>query len=131
VREAEQHAQQDAEARQAAEDRNAADTLAYSTEKTLRDAGDRLSESDKQSVEGALSELREALKGNDVDRIRSAREHLEQVWQPVAASLYSQAQSGAQQEPTGAAYGGSSSDTSGHTGGDDVVDAEFRSSDES
>jgi molecular chaperone DnaK len=131
VREAEQNAQMDAEARTAAEERNAADTLAYSTEKTLRDSGDRLSDSDRQSVESALSQLREALKGNDLSAIQSARSNLEQVWQPVAASLYSQ-------NGTGADHGTAYSDTeesaaagAGAQSGDDVVDAEFRSSDES
>lgn len=125
VREAEQYAQQDAEARAAAEERNAADTLAYSTEKTLKEAGERISETDKQSVEGALSELRDALKGSDSNAIRSARERLEQVWQPIAASLYSQAGAA----PGGDASGGAQ--TGSHPGGEDVVDAEFRSSDES
>jgi molecular chaperone DnaK len=127
VREAEQHAQQDAEARATAEERNAADTLAYSTEKTLREAGDRLSASDRQSVESALSQLREALKGNDINAIKSARSNLEQVWQPVASSLYSQTQAG---PDGGEAYTGAEQ-SSGTPGGDDVVDAEFRSSDES
>jgi molecular chaperone DnaK len=129
VRDAEQYAQQDAEARAAAEERNTADTLAYSTEKTLKDAHDRISETDRQSVESALSELREALKGNNADQIRSARERLEQAWAPVAASLYQQPGAGEEQQAAaGAAHagqdGGSTSDS------DDVVDAEFRSSDE-
>jgi molecular chaperone DnaK len=124
VREAEQHAQQDSETRQRAEERNAADTLAYSTERTLRESGDRISETDRQSVDSALSELREALKGDDLDRIRSARESLEQAWGPVASSLYSQQQTAG----AGAAAGGTDS---GPQGTDDVVDAEFRSSDES
>jgi molecular chaperone DnaK len=128
VREAEQHAQEDAAARAAAEERNAADTLAYGTEKALSEAGDRISESDRSSVQSALNELRDALKGNNADQIRSAREHLEQVWQPVASSLYSQA--GAQQEAAGAGYTGSG-DSGSSAGSDDVVDAEFRSSDES
>jgi molecular chaperone DnaK len=128
VREAEQHAQEDATARAAAEERNAADTLAYGTEKALKEAGDRISESDRGSVQSALDELRNALKGNDADQIRSAREHLEQVWQPVASSLYSQA--GAQQETAGAGYAGPT-DAGQSAGGDDVVDAEFRSSEES
>src|SRR5579884_1084165 len=131
VREAEQHAREDAEARQAAEERNAADALAYSTEKTLNEAGDRISETDKQSVQSALGQLREALKGNNADQIRSAREHLEQVWQPVASALYEKASTGA--GSAGAAgrptYGGAES--GGQTGGDEeVVDAEFRTSDE-
>jgi molecular chaperone DnaK len=128
VREAEQHAQEDAEARVAAEERNAADTLAYGTEKALSEAGDRISESDRSSVQSALNELRDALKGNNADQIRSAREHLEQVWQPVASSLYSQA--GAQQEAAGAGYTGAG-DSGSSAGSDDVVDAEFRSSEES
>lgn len=127
VREAEQNAQQDADARAAAEERNAADTLAYSTEKTLKDAGDKISETDRQSVERALSELRDALKGNDPGAIRSARESLEQAWGPVASSLYSQSAADAsEQTAAGAAAGGETRPNSG----DDVVDAEFRSTEQ-
>jgi molecular chaperone DnaK len=125
VREAEQHAQEDASARAAAEERNAADSLAYSTEKALNDAGDRISESDKSNVQNALNDLREALKGNDPDRIKSARERLEQTWQPVASSLYSQA-AGSGQDSGEAQYAGTESGTTSG-GNDDVVDAEFRS----
>ncbi|HLJ68327.1 MAG TPA: molecular chaperone DnaK [Chloroflexota bacterium] len=127
VQEAEQHAQQDSEARAAAEERNAADTLAYSTEKTLRESGERISETDKQQVQEALNQLRDALKSNDTAAIRSARERLEQAWQPVASALYSQAQTGSDQEYAGAAAGSEST----RPEGDDVVDAEFRSSDQS
>ena len=129
VKEAEEYAQRDAEARELAEERNAADTLAYSTEKTLKDAGDRISESDKQSVQSALDKLRDALKGGDRNEITQARLELEQAWQPVAASLYSQSgpddgAGAAAGAGTGAPHGGSDNDS------DDVVDAEFRSSDE-
>jgi molecular chaperone DnaK len=127
VKEAESHAQQDSEARAAAEDRNAADTLAYSTEKTLRESGERISETDKQSVQTALNELKDALKGNDMNRIRSAREQLESAWQPVASSLYTQPEAGAEPDPTGATPG---PDGTGQTSSDDVVDAEFRSSED-
>jgi molecular chaperone GrpE (heat shock protein) len=102
VREAEQNAQQDADARAVAEERNTADSLAYSTEKTLKDAGDKISETDRQSVERALSELRDALKGNDAGAIRSARESLEQAWGPVASSLYSQSAAGADEQTAAA-----------------------------
>ena len=126
VKEAEQNAQSDADARAAAEERNTADTLAYSTEKTLRESGDRISETDRTTVQNALNELRDALKGNNADQIRSARERLEQAWAPVAQGLYSQA--GAEQETAGAASGAAAGGTT--TSDDDVVDAEFRSSDE-
>jgi molecular chaperone DnaK len=129
VKEAEEYAQRDAEARTAAEERNAADTLAYSTEKTLRESGDRISESDRQTVEAALNKLREALKGSDQSAIQSARQELEQAWQPVAASLYSQPDPAA--EGVGAEAGAASGTPEGSTPeSDDVVDAEFRSSDE-
>jgi molecular chaperone DnaK len=127
VKEAEEYAQRDAEAKQAAEERNAADTLSYSTEKTLKESGDRISESDRQSVQSKLDALREALKGGDRNTIYQARLELEQAWQPVAASLYSQP------SDAGEAAGAGASTGSSHTGGndnDDVVDAEFRSSDE-
>jgi molecular chaperone DnaK len=127
VREAEQNAQSDADARAAAEERNTADTLAYSTEKTLRESGERISETDRTTVQNALNELRDALKGNNADQIRSARERLEQAWAPVAQGLYSQAS--AEQEPAAAASGASTGSTTPPD--DDVVDAEFRSSDES
>jgi molecular chaperone DnaK len=126
VKEAQEHAQQDADARQAAEERNAADTLTYSTEKTLRESGERISETDRQTVQTALDQLREALKGNDASEIRSARERLEQAWQPIAASLYSQEQT--EPEATAGAAGGANPGAT--HGPDDVVDAEFRSSDE-
>jgi len=127
VKDAEQFAQQDAEARVAAEERNLADTLAYQTEKTLRESGDRISDTDKQSVESALSDLRDALKSNDNDRIRSARENLERVWAPVASNLYQQAGSTSGPEEPGDGHTGSQ----GQPSEDDVVDAEFRSSEES
>lgn len=126
VKEAEQNAQSDADARTAAEERNTADTLAYSTEKTLKESGDRISETDRTTVQTALDELRDALKGNDGDQIRSAREHLEQAWAPVAQGLYSQAS--AEQETAGATSGATSAGNA--PADDDVVDAEFRSSDE-
>jgi molecular chaperone DnaK len=129
VKEAEQHAAEDAKTRQVAEERNAADSLAYSTEKALSESGDRISESDKSSVQNALNDLREALKGNDPDAIRSARERLEQTWQPVASSLYSQA-GGGSQDSGEAQYAGTESGAGATPGGnDDVVDAEFRSED--
>jgi molecular chaperone DnaK len=132
VRDAEQFRQQDADARQEAEDRNAADQVAYQIERSLQDAGDRISESDRQSVQSALDELKEALKGNDISRIRSARERVESVWTPVATGLYSQAGAGAGAGagPTGGAgFGGAEAPNAGPTD-DDVVDAEFHSSEE-
>jgi molecular chaperone DnaK len=125
VREASQFAQQDAEARAAAEERNAADAIAYTTEKALAESGDRLSEPDRNAVRADLDELREAIKRDDIARIRAARERLEEVWRPVASAMYSQPEATGSPEPAAAGAGSASSGS-----GDDVVDAEFRSSDE-
>src|SRR5579872_3457243 len=127
VREAEQHAQEDAQARVAAEERNAADTLAYATEKALAEAGERISQTDREMVQTTLDELRDAIKTNDASRIRAARERLEQVWTPVASSLYSP--TGAAAEGVGATAGGGPGQARA-AGDEDVVDAEFRSSDD-
>jgi molecular chaperone DnaK len=127
VREAEQHRDEDSAARVAAEERNAADTLAYSTEKALAEAGDKISETDRTAVQNALNELREALKSNDVDRVRSARQALEQVWQPVATSLYSQQ---AQEASEAQGQPGQEAGVGAGPGNEDVVDAEFRSEEE-
>ena len=125
VQEAEQHAQQDADARAAAEERNAADTLAYTTEKALAESGDRISETDRATVQSALDDLRAAIEGDDPTRIRTAREHLEEVWRPVASSMYAQPDGTDSREPAAAGAG-----ATGSGDGDDVVDAEFRSSDQ-
>jgi molecular chaperone DnaK len=130
VKEAEEYAQRDAEARELAEERNAADTLAYSTEKTLKDSGDRISESDKQSVQSALDKLRDALKGGDRNEITQARLELEQAWQPVAASLYSQSGPDEGAGATAGAGTGAPQGSGSDNDSDDVVDAEFRSSDQ-
>src|SRR4026209_2460681 len=70
VKEAEAHASDDARRRQEVELRNQADSLVYSTERTLAEHGARLSDADRSAVERALADAREALKGGDVERIR-------------------------------------------------------------
>jgi molecular chaperone DnaK len=127
VREAEEHAAADAQAREAAEERNRAEMLAYSTEKTVKDAADKISETDRKTVQDALNQLREALKGNDIDGVRSAREHLEQAWAPVASAMYSQPAAEGQPAESGTA---TSAESGTGSSPDDVVDAEFRSSEE-
>ena len=75
------------------------------------------------------TQLRDALKGNDIAAIRTARQNLEQAWQPVASALYSQAGAntgGGEAGPTDDQGAGAAAGA-----GDDVVDAEFHSSDES
>ena len=115
IKEAEAHADEDRQRREEAEARNQADNVVYQTEKSLKEHGDKLDESDRKMVEDALEEAREALKGSDVARIKQTSEALMTASQKFAEVLYQNAQ---QTQATGGAGAAA-------TGGDDdVVDAE-------
>jgi molecular chaperone DnaK len=93
INEARQHDAQDKRLRELAEVRNSAESLAYQTEKTVKEAGDKLDSQTREMVEGRIREVREAAKGEDAARIRDANQQLEQ-----AASVLNQqaaAQAGA------------------------------------
>src|ERR1700736_3603649 len=92
-KDAEAHAEEDRQAREAAEARNNADNLAYQSEKQLRDLGDKLSADQKQAVEDAIKNVREKLNGNDVEAIKQAAEELQNRFQSISAELYKQAAS--------------------------------------
>jgi molecular chaperone DnaK len=120
VKEAEAHASEDAQRRQEIELRNQADSLVYTTERTLAEHGAKLSESERHAVEQALNEAREAIKGDDIQRIRRAHESLTQVSRTLADAMYRQTTSG----PAGGPQG------SGQPPQGDVVDAEFKDADD-
>ncbi|MFP5298290.1 MAG: molecular chaperone DnaK [Actinomycetota bacterium] len=115
IKEAEAHAEEDRKRREEAEVRNQADNVIYQTEKSLKEHGDKLDESDRKTVEDALNETKEALKGSDVDRIRGASEALMTASQKIAEVLYRAAQAQEAQAGAGATTAAS---------GDEVVDAE-------
>ena len=116
VRDAEAHADDDRRRREEAEIRNRADSLVYSTEKLLREQGDKVGVAERDQVDAALKELKDAVGGSDVEVIRSATERLTQASQVLAQQLYEQAAS----ETSSAAAGGSSAPND-----DEVVDAEI------
>jgi molecular chaperone DnaK len=120
VKEAEAHASEDAQRRQEIELRNQADSLVYTTERTLAEHGAKLSESERHAVEQALNEAREAIKGDDIERIRRAHESLTQASRTLAEAMYRQTTSG----PAGGPQG------SGQPPQGDVVDAEFKDADD-
>jgi molecular chaperone DnaK len=120
VKEAEAHASEDAQRRQEIELRNQADSLVYTTERTLAEHGAKLSESERHAVEEALNEAREAIKGDDIERIRRAHESLTQASRTLAEAMYRQTTSG----PAGGPQG------SGQPPQGDVVDAEFKDADD-
>jgi molecular chaperone DnaK len=129
-REAESHAEEDRNAKEAIELRNNADNLAYQVEKQLKDLGDKLDGATKKSVEDAVGRVREALKGNDNDAVKSAFDALQAKFQEVSSELYKKAsaqagsQPGTSEGPSGRAEAGSEKKDS------DVVDAEFEMVDE-
>jgi molecular chaperone DnaK len=125
IKDAEAHAEEDRRRREAAEARNQGDQLVYQTEKTLREHGDKISAEDKAQVESAMDDLREALKGDDAEQIRTKTQDLAQASQQLASAIYQSGEQagGGAGGPDGP--GGGATDASGaEAGPEDVVDAE-------
>lgn len=124
MREAELHAEEDKKRREEAEVRNQAETLVYQTEKFVKDNEDKVPADVKDSVNSALGEVQEALKGTDTDAIKSAMEKLATESQKLGQALYQQP--GAEGAPGGAAGENPGAGATGQqAGADDVVDAEI------
>ena len=96
VREAEEHASEDKRVRESAEARNEADTLIYSTEKSLADYGEKVSEADRQQIQGAIGELKAALESGNVEAIKAKSEALKQASYRLAEEIYKTAGAQAQ-----------------------------------
>jgi len=117
VRDAESHADEDLKFEELVGARNMADGMIHATRKTLEEAGDKVEESEKTAIEGAISALEEALKSDDKDDIEAKTQQLTEASSSLAQRMYAEAQEGAEQE---AEAGPADS------GGDpDAVDAEF------
>lgn len=131
VREAEQYAEEDRQRREAAENRNQAESLVYQTEKFLADNTEKvgtLSQEVRDDVDTSLAEAKKALEGNDDAAIKSATERLQTAFQALGAAIYASAQApsgdGAQAGPDAGADGATSSDTTDNAE-EDVVEAEI------
>jgi molecular chaperone DnaK len=92
MKDADAHADEDRQAREMADVKNSAENLLYSTEKSLRDMGDKVDDSTKTEIEAAASELKTALEGDDMDAIKSKTEALMQASHKLAEAVYQQAQ---------------------------------------
>jgi molecular chaperone DnaK len=101
IREAEAHADEAHKLRELADARNLAETLAYQTERSLKDHRDKLPESDASTIEGRIMELRAVLESSDVNEIRQKTDALQEASQKLAEILYSQAASQAQSTAAG------------------------------
>ena len=122
VKDAEAHAEEDRQRREEAEVRNNADSLVYQTEKVLKDQGDNVTADEKAAVEGPLSELKEALAGNDTSAIKAATEKLMSASQAFSQKLYEAASRDANATGTSASGQG---EGAGAANDDDIVDAEI------
>jgi molecular chaperone DnaK len=118
IRDAEAHAEEDRQRRDEAEVRNNADSLVYQTEKVLREQGDKVSDDEKQAVEGPLAALKSAIAGNDLEQIKSATETLMSASQAFSQKLYETAARDSDAAGTSASGAGATAD-------DDIVDAEI------
>ncbi len=87
-KEAEAHAEEDKQQREAIELRNEADSAVYRSEKMLKDNADKIPADDKSKIESAINEVKEALKGSDRNALKTANEKLNEAWQAVSAELY-------------------------------------------
>ena len=121
VREAEQFAAEDKKKREEIDTRNGADQLVFQTEKTLNELGDKVDASKKAEVESKLAELKEALKGTDIEAIKAKQEAVQKAFYAISEELYKNAQAAQGAQPgadAGAANNGKPDDG--------VVDADFK-----
>lgn len=118
VADAESHAEEDKKFEALITARNSADGLVHATRKTLTEAGDKVESEEKEKIEAAITELEEALKGDDLEAIESRTKQLTEASSGLAQRMYAEAQQAGQQQ--GAQTGETDSE-----GSDDAVDAEF------
>ncbi len=124
VKDAELHASEDKELREKVEARNTADSMIYSTEKSMKELGDKVDGATKTKVDGIISQLKKAMEGDDINEIKRLSEELTQASHKLAEAIYQQAsQAGAQQPGGDASADASHSKPAGDD--DDVVDADY------
>ena len=124
VREAEQFASEDKARKEEVEQRNHADSLIYSTEKTLKELGDKVSADDKAKIEAQIADLKKAMEGTDVNMIKTGCEKLTEISYEAFGKIYQQqaAQQGAAGSDPNAAQ---QANQSGDSSDDNVVDADY------
>ncbi|MGH9449145.1 MAG: molecular chaperone DnaK [Terriglobia bacterium] len=140
TRDAESHADEDKQHKEEIEIKNRADAMVFSTEKTLKDHRDKISEADAKSIEAAIEDAKKAIQGSDTSQITAAVERLTQASHKLAEAMYKQTSPGASGPGSGpSAEGGQSSAASGAQQGQgqasgagegEVIDAEVVDSDE-
>ena len=122
---AEMHVEEDRKKKELVEARNSADALIYSTEKSIKELGDKVDSATKSKVEAASAVLKKAMEGEDTEEIKRLSEELTQISHKLAEAMYQQA-SAADQQASGAGAGAEGQAGGGGAAPDeDVVDADF------
>ncbi len=125
VQDAEKFAEEDKKRKEAVDTRNAADQMVYQVEKILADEGDKLPANDKADIQTKLDALKEALKGEDLEAIKSKQEELTQAFYKISEELYKQAQA-AQGGADAGAGAGYDPNAGAAPNGDGYYDADFK-----
>ncbi|WP_294014164.1 molecular chaperone DnaK [uncultured Treponema sp.] len=132
VKDAEANADADKKKREAIDAKNEADSLVYATEKSLKDIGDKISADEKSKIEAAMNELKEALKGDNIDDIKAKSENLKQASYKMAEELYKSQAAQQQQGAAGAQSAsnpnpdeGKDGNASGFKGANNADDVEY------
>lgn len=118
IKEAEKFAEQDKKMKELIEAKNEADSLVYSTEKALKDYGDKISNEERLNIERALNDLKEAVKGDDIEKIKRLKDELIKASQKLGEAVYKAQQQASQNQTS------SSQTSSEQPKKEDVVDAE-------
>ncbi|KAA3659114.1 MAG: molecular chaperone DnaK [Calditrichaeota bacterium] len=121
---AKKHAAEDKKKREAVDTVNKADQLAYQTEKNIQDMGDKIDPESKSKLEAGVSRIREAIKTNNVDEIKSATDALTQMWNDVSSKMYQSAGPDAQGQPQGEPQAADQTDENVQEAEFEVVDDE-------
>lgn len=128
VKEAEAFAEEDKKRREEVDLRNEADSMVYQTEKSLNEFGDKVTAEEKGQVQPKIDALKEALKGDDIEKIKSAKEELQTAFYAVAERVYKE--QGAQAaQPDVSVSGDGAGSGNGNNGGDNVVDVDYKDAD--
>lgn len=140
VKEAEKFAAEDTKRKEEVEVVNQADSLVYTTERSLKDYGDKVSQSDRANIEVRINDLKQAIKDKNLDRIKKSTEDLQQASYKLAEEIYKASsrkgqpgagpQPGPEQTQGGAGTQEDEGDKSASGGKDDIIDAEYKVDDE-
>ena len=131
VKDAEKNATEDKKAREAIDARNRLDSMTYEVEKNVKEWGDKVTPEVKERINGAIERARKALRGDDMNEIRSAQEELTKVFSEAGQAFYQQqGQAGAAQSEAGQPAGAAAGGEAGSKAADDVVEADYEIVDE-